>query len=62
MPRELALVLSLHLALSAAALNLNNGQKRAPSPTLLERGPPYPTGTGYDALPLSSIVPLSPGK
>lgn len=62
MSRKLTLVVSLHLALSAAAPNPNDGQKRAPSPTLLERGPPYPTGPGYDAVPLSSIVPLSPGK
>ena len=62
MSQKLALVLSLHLALSAVAHNPNNEQKRAPSPTLLERGPPYPTGSGYDAVPLSSIVPLSPGK
>ena len=63
MSQKLALALSfalnLQLALSAAAHNPNNGQKRAP--TLVERGPPYPTGSGYDAVPLSSIVPLSPG-
>jgi peptidoglycan/xylan/chitin deacetylase (PgdA/CDA1 family) len=56
----LSLALNLQLALSAAAHNPNNGQKRAPSPTLVERGPPYPTGSGYDPVPLSSIVPLSP--
>ena len=55
MSQKLALVLSL--ALSAAAQ-----KKRAPSPTLFERGPPYPTGPGYDVVPLASIVPLSPGE
>ncbi len=58
----LALVLTLHLALSAAAHNPDNGQKRAPAPpTLVERGPPYPTGSGYDVVPLESIISLSPG-
>jgi hypothetical protein len=65
MPRTVATVapvaLVLSLALSAAAHNLDR-QKRTPTPTLLKRGPPYPTGTGYDVVPLASIVPLSPGE
>ena len=59
MSQKLALVLSL--ALSAAAHDVHKVQ-RAPSPTIQARGPPYPTGPGYDVVPLASIVPLSPGQ
>ena len=59
MTNKLALVFSL--ALSAAAHEINR-PKRAPSPTIVERAFPYPTGPGYDVVPLSSIVPLSPGE
>ena len=63
MSQKLAVVLSLALSAAAVAHNPNK-QKRAPSPTLelVERGPPYPTGSGYDVVPLASIVPLSPGE
>jgi peptidoglycan/xylan/chitin deacetylase (PgdA/CDA1 family) len=64
MSQKLSISLSLSLALFAAAAAAHNipphQHKRAPSPTLFERGPPYPSGTGYDVVPLSSIVTLSP--
>ena len=62
MSQKLAFVLSLALSAAAHELHDAHGLKRTPSPTILARGPPYPTGPGYDVVPLASIVPLSPGQ
>ena len=58
--QKFALVLSL--ALSAHVHGYHSHARRAPSPTMEARGDPYPTGAGYDVVPLDQIVPLSPGQ